>query len=150
MPNSKQHADQLTGLNWLLCLHHANYNCILADDMGLGKTIQAIGFLTYLQQNKNVPGPHLIVLTITLLNLLPGSSIQILRVYVTTVRTRYNQKQNMSTTTDDSIRYSVGTQWKIKDLSPFAMGSPMNRMLPSLMHQLYRLPCTPAVASNQL
>jgi len=52
---------QLTGLNWLLCLHHANYNCILADDMGLGKTIQAIGFLTYLQQNKNVPGPHLIV-----------------------------------------------------------------------------------------
>jgi TPR repeat protein len=36
---------------------------------------------------------------------------------VTTVRPINNKKQNMSTTTDDSKQFSVGTQWMIKDLT---------------------------------
>jgi TPR repeat protein len=40
-----------------------------------------------------------------------------LRVYITTVSPSYNQSQNMSTTTDDTIRFSVETEWKIKNLT---------------------------------
>jgi len=36
-------------------------NGILADEMGLGKTMQALGFLTYLKQYKNILGRHLVI-----------------------------------------------------------------------------------------
>lgn len=38
-----------------------NLSGILADDMGLGKTIQAIAYLTYVQEAKKVNGKHLII-----------------------------------------------------------------------------------------
>ncbi|ESQ41939.1 hypothetical protein EUTSA_v10015665mg, partial [Eutrema salsugineum] len=52
---------QLEGLQWMVSLYNNDYNGILADEMGLGKTIQTIALIAYLLENKNVPGPHLIV-----------------------------------------------------------------------------------------
>ncbi|KAF2187812.1 hypothetical protein K469DRAFT_685687 [Zopfia rhizophila CBS 207.26] len=58
---------QLVGLNWLNLLWQHGMSCILADDMGLGKTCQVIAFLSHLQ-DRNVPGPHLIIV--------PGSTLE--------------------------------------------------------------------------
>jgi SWI/SNF-related matrix-associated actin-dependent regulator of chromatin subfamily A member 5 len=52
---------QIIGLNWLISLYELGVNGILADEMGLGKTIQAIAFLGYLLEAKNIAGKHLIV-----------------------------------------------------------------------------------------
>ncbi|GAV30597.1 hypothetical protein PMKS-004111 [Pichia membranifaciens] len=52
---------QKLGLNWLASLYNNGTNGILADEMGLGKTIQTISLLSYLACEKNVWGPHLIV-----------------------------------------------------------------------------------------
>uniref|UniRef100_A0A1J3DNP1 DNA helicase n=1 Tax=Noccaea caerulescens TaxID=107243 RepID=A0A1J3DNP1_NOCCA len=52
---------QLEGLQWMVSLFNNNLNGILADEMGLGKTIQTISLIAYLLENKNVPGPYLIV-----------------------------------------------------------------------------------------
>lgn len=43
-------------------------NGILADEMGLGKTIQTIAFISYLLETKNVPGPFLIVVPLSVLS----------------------------------------------------------------------------------
>lgn len=58
---------QIVGLNWLNLLWQHEVSGILADDMGLGKTCQVIAFLSHLKE-KNVPGPHLIVV--------PGSTLE--------------------------------------------------------------------------
>ena len=42
-------------------------NCILADEMGLGKTLQTISFFTHLKDVKNIPGPHLVVVPLSVL-----------------------------------------------------------------------------------
>ena len=52
---------QMVGLNWLISLHELGINGILADQMGLGKTIQAISFLAFLREHKQVTGPHLVI-----------------------------------------------------------------------------------------
>ncbi len=52
---------QLKGLNWLINLYEQGINGILADEMGLGKTIQAIAFLAYLAEVKNIWGPFLVI-----------------------------------------------------------------------------------------
>lgn len=52
---------QFEGVNWLISLYRSGINGILADEMGLGKTIQTIAFLSYLYENENIQGPHLIV-----------------------------------------------------------------------------------------
>ena len=52
---------QHIGLDWLVTLHDKNLNGILADEMGLGKTIQTIALLSYLACERNIWGPHLIV-----------------------------------------------------------------------------------------
>lgn len=52
---------QKQGLNWLASLYNNGTNGILADEMGLGKTIQTISLLSYLACEKNIWGPHLIV-----------------------------------------------------------------------------------------
>ncbi|XP_056855740.1 probable ATP-dependent DNA helicase CHR12 [Raphanus sativus] len=52
---------QIEGLQWMVSLFNNNLNGILADEMGLGKTIQTISLIAYLLENKNVPGPYLIV-----------------------------------------------------------------------------------------
>lgn len=52
---------QHVGLDWLASLYNNGLNGILADEMGLGKTIQTIALLAYLACEKEVWGPHLIV-----------------------------------------------------------------------------------------
>lgn len=42
-------------------MYQTGFNCILCDEMGLGKTIQAISFLAFLKDYKNISGPFLIV-----------------------------------------------------------------------------------------
>ncbi|KAH0606815.1 uncharacterized protein H6S33_003649 [Morchella sextelata] len=49
------------GLDWLAGLYSNKTNGILADEMGLGKTIQTIALLAHLACEKEVWGPHLIV-----------------------------------------------------------------------------------------
>lgn len=61
MKNGKLRDHQLVGLNWLISLYELGINGILADEMGLGKTIQAIAFLAYLNEFKNIKGYYLIV-----------------------------------------------------------------------------------------
>ena len=52
---------QHVGLDWLATMHDRKLNGILADEMGLGKTIQTIALLAHLACEKEVWGPHLIV-----------------------------------------------------------------------------------------
>lgn len=52
---------QHVGLHWLATLHDKDFNGILADEMGLGKTIMTIALLAHLAIQKEVWGPHLIV-----------------------------------------------------------------------------------------
>ncbi|CAE8631284.1 unnamed protein product [Polarella glacialis] len=52
---------QHVGLHWLATLHDKGVNGILADEMGLGKTIMTIALLAHLAVEKEVWGPHLIV-----------------------------------------------------------------------------------------
>ena len=52
---------QHVGLDWLVSMHERKLNGILADEMGLGKTIQTIALLAHLACEKEVWGPHLIV-----------------------------------------------------------------------------------------
>ncbi|OXB69503.1 UNVERIFIED_CONTAM: hypothetical protein H355_015274, partial [Colinus virginianus] len=52
---------QIEGLNWLYQLHCLDINGILADEMGLGKTLQTISILAFLQFEKGIPGPHLVI-----------------------------------------------------------------------------------------
>ena len=61
MQGGELREHQLVGLNWLISLYEIGFNGILADEMGLGKTIQAIAFIAYLFQYKNVRRPYLIV-----------------------------------------------------------------------------------------
>ncbi|QQP55135.1 Uncharacterized protein FKW44_008231 [Caligus rogercresseyi] len=60
---------QHIGLDWLVTLQERKLNGILADEMGLGKTIQTIAFLAHMACEKQMWGPHLIVVpTSVLLN----------------------------------------------------------------------------------
>lgn len=52
---------QLVGLQWLVSLFNNRLNGILADEMGLGKTLQTLALLAYLWENKQIYGPHLII-----------------------------------------------------------------------------------------
>jgi len=52
---------QLTGLRWLVNAYDSGINCILADEMGLGKTVQALAFLSYLAEKRNMWGPFIVV-----------------------------------------------------------------------------------------
>ncbi|GAB2295564.1 Putative DNA helicase ino80 [Dionaea muscipula] len=59
---------QLKGLQWLVNCYEQALNGILADEMGLGKTIQAMAFLAYLAEHKNIWGPFLVVAPASVLN----------------------------------------------------------------------------------
>ena len=52
---------QLAGLRWLVNAYDSGINCMLADEMGLGKTVQALAFLSYLAEQRNMWGPFLVV-----------------------------------------------------------------------------------------
>lgn len=57
---------QQQGLNWLAGLGELGFGGCLADDMGLGKSVQVLALLLY-RQEKNIPGPSLLVVPTTLL-----------------------------------------------------------------------------------
>eukprot|EP00775_Hariotina_reticulata_P009454 gene9454-9620_t len=48
--------------------HQRGLNSILADEMGLGKTLQTITFLAHLKWNLGVPGPHLVVVPLSVMS----------------------------------------------------------------------------------
>ncbi|KAK8173348.1 helicase swr1 [Phyllosticta citrichinensis] len=52
---------QHEGLDWLAGLYEGDTNGILADEMGLGKTIQTIALLAHLAVEREIWGPHLVV-----------------------------------------------------------------------------------------
>eukprot|EP00112_Aurelia_sp_Birch-Aquarium-sp1_P012590 Seg2648.3 transcript_id=Seg2648.3/GoldUCD/mRNA.D3Y31 product="Helicase swr1" protein_id=Seg2648.3/GoldUCD/D3Y31 len=52
---------QHIGLDWLVTMYEKQLNGILADEMGLGKTIETIALLGHLACEKEIWGPHLIV-----------------------------------------------------------------------------------------
>jgi helicase SWR1 len=52
---------QHDGLDWLANLYDSQTNGILADEMGLGKTIQTISLLAHIAVQREIWGPHLVV-----------------------------------------------------------------------------------------
>ncbi|KAF2128235.1 hypothetical protein P153DRAFT_424126 [Dothidotthia symphoricarpi CBS 119687] len=52
---------QHDGLDWLANLYDSDTNGILADEMGLGKTIQTISLLAHVAVDRQIWGPHLVV-----------------------------------------------------------------------------------------
>eukprot|EP01116_Phalansterium_solitarium_P012615 TRINITY_DN2906_c0_g2_i3.p1 TRINITY_DN2906_c0_g2~~TRINITY_DN2906_c0_g2_i3.p1 ORF type:complete len:931 (-),score=368.23 TRINITY_DN2906_c0_g2_i3:64-2856(-) len=58
---------QHIGLDWLVSMFDAKLNGILADEMGLGKTIMTISLLAHLACERQMWGPHLIVVPSSLL-----------------------------------------------------------------------------------
>ena len=59
---------QVEGVKFILSCFNNGVSCILGDEMGLGKTIQSISFLYYLFKVKNMKGPHLIVVPLSVLH----------------------------------------------------------------------------------
>ena len=59
---------QKTGLDWLYYLFQFNFGGILADDMGLGKTIQIIALIHKLKTDREISGPILIIVPLTVLS----------------------------------------------------------------------------------
>uniref|UniRef100_A0A7S2WC58 Uncharacterized protein n=2 Tax=Mucochytrium quahogii TaxID=96639 RepID=A0A7S2WC58_9STRA len=57
----KMRPYQIEGLNWMINLYEQGINGILADEMGLGKTLQSISLLGYLKNDRNVSGPHIVI-----------------------------------------------------------------------------------------
>lgn len=60
--------SQVEGVAWLLAQHQRGINSILADEMGLGKTLQTIAFLATLKWGLGVPGPHLVVVPLSVMS----------------------------------------------------------------------------------
>jgi SWI/SNF-related matrix-associated actin-dependent regulator of chromatin subfamily A member 5 len=58
---------QLRGVSWLVDRYDKGINCILADEMGLGKTLQTITFFAHLKDIRKIPGPHLVVVPLSIL-----------------------------------------------------------------------------------
>ena len=58
---------QLKGVEWLCGIHYSGLNSILADEMGLGKTVQIIAFICALWERYSIPGPHLVVVPVSVL-----------------------------------------------------------------------------------
>jgi SNF2 family DNA or RNA helicase len=52
---------QRVGMEWLATMYDQKLNGILADEMGLGKTIQTISVLAWLALERDIWGPHLVV-----------------------------------------------------------------------------------------
>ena len=106
---------QHEGLDWLAKLYADRTNGILADEMGLGKTIQAIALLAHLATEREVWGPHLVVVpTSVMLNwevefkkFLPGFKIL---VYYGTVEERKAKRKGW---TDDNLFNVIITSYQL-------------------------------------
>ena len=68
LQNCTMRSYQLEGLSWLVSQYDRRINSILADEMGLGKTLQSISFLSHLLQTRNEPGPHLVIVPLSVLS----------------------------------------------------------------------------------
>ena len=66
-PKLKMREYQHIALDWMIALYDKGLNGILADEMGLGKTIMTISVLAHLACERNIWGPHLIVVPTSLL-----------------------------------------------------------------------------------
>ena len=62
------HPSPTIGLKWLVDTFDNGISAILADEMGLGKTLQSIAFLGYLKTVRKVPGPHLVIVPLSVLS----------------------------------------------------------------------------------
>ncbi|KAK3284386.1 hypothetical protein CYMTET_7961 [Cymbomonas tetramitiformis] len=58
---------QVKGTNWILSQYAKGVGGILADEMGLGKTIQTLSFLATLKLKHKLPGPHLVITPLAVL-----------------------------------------------------------------------------------
>ena len=58
---------QVEGLRWLVSQYDTGAGGILGDEMGLGKTLQVTAMLCFLKEERNEPGPHLIVCPLSVL-----------------------------------------------------------------------------------
>lgn len=54
-------------MSWIVDRYDKGINCILADEMGLGKTLQTIAFFAHLKDVRNLCGPHLVVVPLSVL-----------------------------------------------------------------------------------
>lgn len=61
-PSVVMHKYQIEGMSWLVHLYDHHLNAILADQTGLGKTLEIISFLAFLNEQRHISGPHLIVM----------------------------------------------------------------------------------------
>lgn len=61
-PSVEMHKYQIEGMSWLIHLFDHHVNAILADETGLGKTLEIISFLAFLNEQRHISGPHLIVM----------------------------------------------------------------------------------------
>jgi chromodomain-helicase-DNA-binding protein 1 len=59
---------QMTGLNFIAMNWHKRKNVILADEMGLGKTVQTVAFISYLVNEQEQEGLHLVVIPLSTLS----------------------------------------------------------------------------------
>jgi SWI/SNF-related matrix-associated actin-dependent regulator of chromatin subfamily A member 5 len=59
---------QLEGLSWLVSMHDLGVNQLIGDEMGLGKTLQTISLLGYLSSERNITGPHLIIVPLSVMS----------------------------------------------------------------------------------
>eukprot|EP00951_Prasinocladus_malaysianus_P013308 scaffold100372_cov45-Prasinocladus_malaysianus.AAC.2 len=59
---------QVASLRWMSHMYDHGVNCILGDEMGLGKTLQTIAFLAHLRYERNVDGPFLVVVPLSVMS----------------------------------------------------------------------------------
>lgn len=52
---------QKAALKWFIDAYDNSFGCILSDDEKLGKKVEVLSFLAFLEENRRVNGPHLIV-----------------------------------------------------------------------------------------
>jgi len=65
--NAVLRSYQVKGVNWILSRYALGTGCIVADEMGLGKTIQSLAFIAALKHKGKLPGPHLVVTPLAVL-----------------------------------------------------------------------------------
>jgi SWI/SNF-related matrix-associated actin-dependent regulator of chromatin subfamily A member 5 len=66
--NGTLRSYQLGGLEWLMYMYDNGMSPILGDEMGLGKTLQTISFLAMLKESRNVGGPHLVIVPLSVMS----------------------------------------------------------------------------------
>lgn len=63
--NLSLYSYQIDCLNWLIECWCNHQNCIIDDEPGLGKNIQSLAFINWLQTEREINGPYLIVTSLS-------------------------------------------------------------------------------------